>query len=125
MLVKLQGDTGHRSQEPPNNTSLTFTKVPGRASEPRRKCDGYPPHLTLQEEEDGGFEEGGVQALAASPLGHAVVFRVPMTEEPLERHNTGSQSEHCLQRDTTQTANQKTAFRETQDRQPIRKLLPH
>lgn len=78
-----------------------------------RKCDCYTlvrtvkrhyvrgdwvPHLALQEEEDGGFEEGGVEALPAPPLGHAVLFSIPMTEEPAERH------------DTTNTANQQNSL---------------
>lgn len=39
------------------------------------------PHLTLQEEKDSGFDEVGVHALSASSLGHAVIFRVSMTEQ--------------------------------------------
>lgn len=39
------------------------------------------PHLTLQEEKDSGFDEVGIHALSASSLGHAVIFRVSMTEQ--------------------------------------------
>jgi len=39
------------------------------------------PHLTLQEEKDSGFDEVGIYALSASSLGHAVIFRVSMTEQ--------------------------------------------
>lgn len=38
-------------------------------------------HLTLQEEKDSGFDEVGIHTLSASSLGHAVIFRVSMTEQ--------------------------------------------
>ncbi len=38
-------------------------------------------HLTLQEEKDSGFDEVGIHTLPASSLGHAVIFRVSMTEQ--------------------------------------------
>lgn len=42
-------------------------------------------YLALQEEENSSFDEVGVGALSSSPLGGALLFRLPRTEQSGEK----------------------------------------